>query len=342
MESIDRQCYRIAKAGNIKQLKLVSEKLLVPKADEVLVKVKAIGLNFADIFAILGLYSATPKGSFVPGLEYCGVVEDVGEKVTKVEIGDKVIGVTRFGGYATHVVNSEDYLTMLPEDWSFEQGAGYLVQALTAYYGLFRLGDLRKGGTVLIHSAAGGVGLLANRMAKKIGAYTIGSIGSAAKIETLKKEGYDDWIVRDSAFKQNLKARLGDRGLDVVMECIGGKVFEAGFELLAPQGRLINYGSARYGDNSNSPNWIKLGWQYLTRPKIDPQGMIETNKAILGFNLIWLYHKKGLMEEIIAEMAKLKLDAPLVGHEFKFLELPEALKLFQSGKTIGKVVVTVD
>lgn len=342
MNTVKRKAYRINKAGNIGNLKLVEEDLQLPANQEVLVNVKAIGLNFADIFAILGLYSATPEGSFVPGLEFCGVVESVGTQVNDIKIGDKVMGVTRFGGYTSHIVVSQDYVTPLPHGWTFEEGAGYLVQGLTAFYGLFNLGNLQKGNTVLIHSAAGGVGLLANRMAKKVGAYTIGSIGNPTKIDLLKSEGYDDWILRDNQFKTKLKKSLEGRELHVVMECIGGKVFEAGFELLSPQGRLINYGSAHYGDNSNSPNWIKLGWKYLTRPKIDPQGMIESNKAILGFNLIWLYHKKELMKEIIESMSHLKLSAPHVGHVFKFNELPKAIKLFQSGSTVGKVVVTLD
>lgn len=339
--TMKRQAFRISKAGNIKNLKLVEEEISAPDDLEVQVDVKSIGLNFADVFAILGLYSATPEGTFVPGLEYSGVISKVGGEVKEYEVGDKVMGVTRFGGYISHINTSTDYIRRIPATWTFAQGAAYLVQALTAYYGLFHLGNFQKGETVLIHSAAGGVGLLANRMAKKIGAYTIGTIGSNSKVEILKREGYDDYIVRGKNFKTDLKKALEGRELNIVMECIGGKVFEAGFELLAPQGRLINYGSARYGDTTNRPNWIKLGWKYLTRPKIDPQGMIESNKAILGFNLIWLYHKKELMNQILEEMEGLELEAPFVGHEFEFNQMYEAIKLFQSGKTIGKVVVHV-
>ncbi len=338
---MERKVYRIAKAGNIAKLKLRTEPIATPRPNEVMIEVKSIGLNFADIFALQGLYSATPKGSFIPGLEYSGKVLNVGDKVRTWKVGDQIVGVTRFGGYASHLNINEDYITKLPNDWSFEEGASYLVQGLTAYYGLFRLGNIKEGDTVLIHSAAGGVGLLANRIAKKKKAYTIGTVGSKKKINLLKKEGYDDWIVRNSKFKDDLQNALGERELNIIMECIGGKVLEAGFELLSPQGRLINYGSANYGNNSNVPNWLKLAWTYLTRPKIDPLGMIETNKAILGFNLIWLYHKKNLMKSIIAEMEELNLPAPFVGHTFKFEEIHEALKLFQSGQTTGKVVVNV-
>ncbi|WMN06835.1 medium chain dehydrogenase/reductase family protein [Marivirga arenosa] len=336
-----KQSYRTHKAGSFKRLKLVEEEILNPSENEVQVAVKAVGLNFADVFAILGLYSATPEGSFIPGLEYSGEIIAKGSKVKDFEIGDRVMGVTRFGAYTSHINIDQAYVSKIPANWTFEEGASFLVQALTAYYGLFHLGNLKKGDTVLIHSAAGGVGLLANRMAQQYGAYTIGTVGSAAKIDLLKKEGYQKYIVRSSKFKHDLDEALAGRELNVIMECIGGKIFKIGYEMLAPQGRLVNYGSARYGSTGNSPNWPKLVWQYLTRPKIDPQKMIETNKAILGFNLIWLYEKKDLMRQILAELENLNMEAPYIGHQFEFSQMHEALKLFQSGKTTGKVVLTL-
>ncbi|WP_375577933.1 medium chain dehydrogenase/reductase family protein [Marivirga tractuosa] len=337
-----RKSYRTHKAGSINRLKLVEEELTDPQLHEVQVKVKAVGLNFADVFAILGLYSATPEGSFVPGLEYSGEIIAKGEEVRDFQIGDRVMGVTRFGAYTSHINIDSAYVNKIPETWTFEEGASFLVQALTAFYGLFHLGNLKKGDTVLIHSAAGGVGLLANRMAQKMGAYTIGTIGSAAKIDLLKKEGYHKYIVRSKHFKKDLEEALEGRELNLIMECIGGKIFKIGYDMLAPQGRVINYGSARYGGTSNSPNWPRLAWLYLTRPKIDPQKMIETNKGILGFNLIWLYDRKELMKQILKELEELNMDAPYIGHRFNFEEMHEALKLFQSGKTMGKVVLLLD
>lgn len=320
----------------------MEEELTEPAANEVQVKVRAVGLNFADVFAILGLYSATPEGSFIPGLEYSGEIIALGSEVEDFELGDRVMGVTRFGAYTTHLNIDAAYIKKIPENWSFEEGAALLVQALTAYYGLFHLGNLQKDDTVLIHSAAGGVGLLANRMAQRVGAYTIGTIGSTAKIDLLKKEGYQQYIVRSKHFKSDLEQALEGRELNLIMECIGGKVFQIGYGKLAPQGRVINYGSARYGGTTNSPNWPRLAWLYLTRPKIDPQKMIESNKGILGFNLIWLYDKKELMKQILKELENFQMEAPFIGHRFKFDEMHEALKLFQSGKTVGKVVLTID
>ncbi|RMF23465.1 MAG: zinc-binding dehydrogenase, partial [Bacteroidetes bacterium] len=225
---MDRLVWKL-KAGNVRNLKLEDEPLPPPAPEEVTVEVRAIGLNFADVYAIWGLYSATPKGVFTPGLEYAGVVVRVGEGVEGVAVGDRVMGVTRFGAYTTHLNIDARYVIPLPEEWDFATGASYLVQVLTAYYGLVNLGALQRGQTVLIHSAAGGVGLLANRIAKKYDAFTIGSVGSPAKLALLEEEGYDRGIVRDEHFGQKLRDALDGRELHLVMECIGGRILREGF-----------------------------------------------------------------------------------------------------------------
>jgi NADPH:quinone reductase-like Zn-dependent oxidoreductase len=305
------------------------------------VAVKAIGLNFADVFAIWGLYSATPKGIFTPGLEYAGVIHAVGEGVTQHRPGDRVMGVTRFGAYATHLNIGAEYCIPLPADWDFPTGASYLVQVLTAYYAMTDLGGLKTGDTVLIHSAAGGVGTLANRIAKKRDAFTIGTVSSAAKIDYCKQEGYDEVIVRGPDFGQQLDAALQGRPLHLVMECIGGKVLQAGFDRLSPRGRMVVYGSASYAQQQDKPNKLKLILQYLRRPKIDPQAMIQDNVGILGFNLIYLYEEVELMYRLLEEIGQLSIGQPNVGEVFPFAELPEAVRRFSSGQTMGKVVVAV-
>ncbi len=334
-----RKFYQL-KAGNIKNLKIVEEELPPPGPGEVQIEVRSIGFNFADLFAIWGLYSATPEGLFTPGLEYAGVVSAVEASAnTTLKVGDRVMGVTRFGAYTTHLNIDHRYAIPLPDDWTFAEGAAYLVQMLTAYYGLVNLGDIQQGSTVLIHSAAGGVGIWANRIAKQYDAFTIGTVGSSAKLDFLKEEGYDRSIVRGGDFAERLRESLGERELNLVMECIGGKIFSIAYEQLAPMGRMIVYGSARYASPGDRPNYPKLLYHYMTRPKIDPQGIIETNKALMGFNLIWLYERVELMLQILDKVRELDLGKPHVGHEFAFDQLPEAMKLFQTGKTIGKVVV---
>lgn len=339
---MQRQSYRLT-AGNLGNMKIEHDNLPDPADHEVMVEVKAIGLNFADIFAIWGLYSATPKGVFTPGLEYSGIVSKTGKSVTRFREGDRVVGITRFGAYATHLNIDQRYLVPLPADWSFEEGAAYPVQALTAYYGMVTLGNLQKGQTVLIHSAAGGVGLWAGRIAKKYEAYTIGTVGSASKLDLLKAEGFDRAFVRNAAtFKDDVLNALDGRPLHVLMECIGGKIFSIGYDLLTPMGRAIIYGSARYAHTGNRPNFMKIVWKYLFRPKIDPQAMTNRNVGVFGFNLIWLYENVELMQQLMQEIEALQLEKPYVGHTFDFEELPAAIRLFQSGKTVGKVVVKIE
>ncbi|MFA0964149.1 medium chain dehydrogenase/reductase family protein [Roseivirga sp. BDSF3-8] len=334
-----RFAYRVTKAGTLKNLKLKEEKMPKPQPGEVLVKVAAIGLNFADIFAIKGLYSATPDGAFVPGLEYAGTIISTGEGVKHLKPGDKVMGVTRFGGYATHITIDARYVTHLPVNWSPEEGAAFPVQALTAYYALFELGNLQKGMSVLIHSAAGGVGIFAGRMAREAGAYTIGTIGSAKKVEVLEREGYEKIIVRDKDFPQKLNEALRGRELQVVLECIGGRIFKQSLEALDPMGRLVTYGSASFATHGNRPNYLKLIWKYLFRPKVDPMKLPTSNKSVMGFNLIWLYEKAELMHELMEKIGEMNIGKPFVGQTYDFTSLPEAVTALQSGQTVGKVIV---
>ncbi|MDH3650128.1 MAG: zinc-binding dehydrogenase [Saprospiraceae bacterium] len=337
---IERQTYRL-RSGNIGNLKISSERLDDPGPGQVQIRVKSIGLNFADIFAIWGLYSATPKGSFIPGLEYSGVINRIGPDVPGVSLGDRVMGIIRFGAY-TDVLNIDArYIVPIPSDWSFEQGASFLVQVMTAYYALFELGNLQVGQTVLIHSGAGGVGIFANRLAKQLQAYTIGSTSTVTKKDFMLAEGYNDIIVRSGSFATDLERVLNGRPLHLVMECIGGRILKAGLRQLAPQGRMVVYGSAQYASTGNKPQYLSMLWKYIRRPKIDPLSLPNSNRSVMGFNLIWLYHEAERMHDLLKKIHQFDIGVPYVGRTFPFSELPQAIRLFQTGTTMGKVVVNV-
>ena len=331
------------KAGSIKDLALQTETLPPPAEGEISIAVKAIGLNFADIFAMQGLYKATPKGAFIPGLEFSGEVVAVGEAAGEWKVGDSVMGATRFGGYVSHLNLHHRYVVPLPPGWNFEEGAGFIVQGLTAYYALTELGNLQKGMTVLIHSAAGGVGILANRICKKYGAYTIGTVGNDKKQPFLmEKEGYDAVLVRDADFYTKLMATLDGRPLQLVMECIGGKILKDSWKAMAPMGRMVAYGSASFTSHSARPNYPRLIWHYLRRPKIDPLRLPSQNKSLMGFNLIFLYEQTDLLLSMLDKLMALQLKPQHIGQVFPFEAMHDAIKLFQSGQTVGKVVVTVE
>ncbi|MBD0288677.1 MAG: zinc-binding dehydrogenase [Flavisolibacter sp.] len=337
---IERQVYRMSRTGSIKDLKLQKEVLGEPHDDEVCVQVKAIGLNFADIFSMQGLYPAAPKESLIPGLEFSGEIVAVGAAVEKWKVGDQVMGATKFGGYVSHINSHHRYIVPLPAGWNFEEGAGFLVQGLTAYYALTQLGNLQRGMTVVIHSAAGGVGILANRICKKFDAYTIGTVGNAKKVDfLLKEERYDAVMVRDDDFYEKLKNALGSRPLQLIMECIGGKVLMQGWKAMAPMGRMIVYGSASFTSHGDKPDYFKLIWKYLKRPKIDPLRLPTQNKSLMGFNLIYLYEQTDMLHRMLSELQALQLKPQHIGHAYPFEEMHQAIHLFQQGETVGKVVV---
>jgi NADPH:quinone reductase-like Zn-dependent oxidoreductase len=336
---MQRKSYRVSTAGSFNNLNLVTEELGKPKDNEVTIEVKAIGLNFADVFTIYGLYKAAPKKDFIPGLEFSGVVIDKGKDVKDLQLNDKIMGVVRFGSFTTHLNIDYRYIIRQLGDWTFEEGASFIVQAATAYYALVRLGNIIPNQTVLIHSAAGGVGIYANRIAKKFLAYTIGTVGSADKLELLKVEGYNQAIVRDKNLKQEIISKLNGRELNIVMDAIGGKAQKISFDLMPATGRMVSYGLSLFAPHGSHLNPFSLLGQFLSMPRYNTLKMIESNKSIMGFNLIWLYERVELFKAMLKELDYLMLDKPYVGRVFDFENLKEAVKVFKAGGTMGKVVV---
>lgn len=347
-----RRAWVLSKKGNLKNLHLRTIESEPLGAADARVRVRAVGLNFADVFTALGLYAAAPEGAFTPGLECCGEILEVGRDVDDFRVGDRVMCVKRFGAFADEVTCPTTQMRVLPREWSFEQGAGFLVQGLTSYYGLKRLGDAREKSTVLVHSAAGGCGLASLGICERLGATAIAVIGDASKVETLKERfpKLRAIVVRDrkrfgAQVREACDAVGAVEGVDVVFDATLGDFFSGGWDNLARGGRYVVYGAADMtprGDYVGVFGWIKLAWKFLKRKKVDPLSLPGENKGILGFNLIWQFDKTEELAALLAELDDLKLPAPKVGATFDFEELPEALRLFQTGKTTGKVVVRVD
>jgi len=360
VEAPGRRIWRIDRPGNLDRLELREEVCPPLAPGEARVRVHAVGLNFADVFALQGLYSATPDGPFTPGLEFAGTVEEIRPpegrrtgKRTLFRAGDRVMGLTRFGGYSERVQVQSAYLKALPKNWDFAEGAALLAQGLTAWYALSDLGACRPGHTVLVHSAAGGVGLLALDMLRKLGAYPIAVIGRQEKAQLLRERTNltdEQIIVRDEkAFVAQLQRALEARnrmeasafgpGLDLVLDSLYGSYFRPAFERLNPGGRHVVFGAATFMTQSTRPNYLQLLWRYLRRPRLDPLQMIGANRSLLAFNLIWLWDRIDELSRLYEGMQGLKLRAPLVGHRFRFADAPEALRFFQSGASQGKVVL---
>lgn len=334
-----RQVWRTPKAGSLSSLTLQQEKLPELGAHDVRVRVTAVGLNFADIFALTGLYSATPQGSFIPGLEYAGEVVAVGTAVEAFCVGDRVMGVTRFGGYATVIDSPQEYVHLIPSDWDDAEGAAFLAQTMTAWYALKTLGDIQPGHQVLIHSAAGGVGLQAMRLARAVGAEPVGSVGVAEKLPLLAAEGFTDVLVRERSFADQLQRE--SRSFDLVLDAIGGEVQLASFAALKPMGRLVVFGAAEFTPTGSRPNYLTAAWKFLRRPRYDVMSMISENKSVLAFNLIWLWQQQERMHLLLEELQQMELPPPHVGRRFPFSDAHRALDYLRSGKSTGKVVLEV-
>jgi NADPH:quinone reductase-like Zn-dependent oxidoreductase len=188
-----RLSWEAVRLGAVANLRQVSAPTPVPAPDEAVVAVRAIGLNYADVFVALGLYEAANKlleetggGAFCPGLEFCGDVVQIGEEVHDVSVGDRVLGFSRFGAYRTSVVCPTRLLRRLPESWSYEEGAALLVAGLTAWHGLVELGAAREGSRVLVHSAAGGCGCAALSICESLGCSAVAVVGSEHKAAFLR------------------------------------------------------------------------------------------------------------------------------------------------------------
>jgi alcohol dehydrogenase len=346
-----RRAWRIDRAGSLDRLRLVQEALAPPSAGEARVRVTAVGLNFADAFACLGLYSATPSGSFVPGLECAGVVESVGSPVDgrpRFAPGDRVIVLTRFGGYASALNSDTRYLHPIPAGWSDAEAAAWPVQALTAWYGVFRLGEARAGSVVLVQSGAGGVGLNALAMLDRAGARAVAVVGSDAKVNFLAERHRlprERIVVRNRAtYADALDAALRSldaRGFDVVFDAVLGPWFAPSFARLAPEGRYVLYGAADFMTGGSRPSWPVLAWRWLRRPRLDPLAMISENRGMLAFNLIWLWEAVERVPDAYRQLEALAPAPPHLGGRYPFEDARRALADLQSGSTVGKLILDV-
>ncbi len=349
-------------AGSLDNLKLTEASTTLPalpqqEANFALIEVAFVGLNFADMFACLGLYSATPKGLFTPGLEYSGTIRKLSATSTLgFKVGDKVMGITRFGGYTTHIAADLRYVKKLPPKWNLQEGAAFPAQALTAWYGLIELGAAKSGQVALVHSAAGGTGLWALQICRHLGVRVIATVGSARKARELL--AMHPWLpptcVVNRAECTTLDAQRNAlrTALDtlcvpsyaIVFDSLLGEWFAPSYEFLGAQGRHIVLGAGSMTPPGASPSWLRLGLQYLKRPRMDPLEMISTNKSVMAFNLIWLYDKVDQVDALFDTLlacVKAMDGRPHIGHIFPFEAVPEALRTLQSGTTVGKVLLRV-
>jgi NADPH:quinone reductase-like Zn-dependent oxidoreductase len=306
-----------------------------PLGGQVAIDVAAAGINFADTMARVGLYPDAPKPPVVVGYEVAGNVHAVGPGVEGLEAGQRVMAGTRFGGYAEQVVVKAADVVPLPDELSFEQGAAIPVNYATAWAGLIRYGSLQTGERVLIHAAAGGVGISATQVAKRSGAEVYGT-ASPGKHEAIRGFGVDHALdYTEPGWERDLPQ------FDVIMDAIGGKSFRTSYNLLAPGGRLVAFGASSVMSGERR-NLVTAARAAIRMPRFNLIKQMSASKAVIGLNMVTLWDHAGTLESWITPLREMLDDGtimPVVAEAFPFDRAPDAHRFIAERRNVGKVVL---
>ncbi len=306
-----------------------------PGPGEALVRVRAIGLNFADCAARLGVYPRVPRPPFVPGMEVSGEVAALGPGVEAPALGTPVAAVPIFGGHAELVRVPARFLRPLPGGTGFASGAALAVTGLTADHALFTVGRLRAGERVVVTAAAGGVGTMAVQMAAAAGARVLAVASTAAKRELAVSLGAHEAVGYDG-----YRAALAG-GADLVVDAVGGSLFRPGWNALGRDGRYVLFGFAAALGPARV-RWLHAAIELARMGLVGPSAMVQATKTLAGFNLSLVPHLAEELQGRFARVERMLADGtvrPVVGSVLPYGRLPEAHALLQGRASTGKVVV---
>jgi len=316
---------RIHKYGGPEVLTYEDVPIPEPKTGEARVRIEAIGLNFIDIYQRTGLYPLpTP---FTLGMEGAGVVDAVGDGVTEVKVGDRVAYAMVLGSYAEYAIVPAAKLAPLPAKLDMKSAAALMLQGMTAHYLTHSTYPLKKGDTVLIHAAAGGVGLLLIQIAKILGARVIGTVGTEAKAELAKRAGADDVILyTQTDFLAEVKKLTDGKGVQVVYDSVGATTFEKSLDCLRPRGYLALFGqSSGPVPTFDLGKLATMGSLFVTRPTL--LHYMSDRSELLG-------RANELLDWIASGKLKLRIENTL-----PMKDAAQAHRLLEGRKTSGKVVL---
>jgi len=313
--------------GGPEVLQYIDSEQPEPKDHEVLVEVKAAGVNYADTARREGKYVVPTELPYIPGSEVAGVVVETGAGVTRFKSGDRVVALIESSGYAEYAAIPEQVLTPVPAGVSFEEAVALPLQGLSAYHILKTMGRLEAGETVLIHAAAGGVGTIAVQLAKLFGAgKIIATASTEEKLFHAEKMGATDLVnYSEDGWVKRIKEITEGKGVDLALEMVGGSVFNDTLKTLAPFGRLVIFGAAS-------------GEQAI----FAPGQLMKRNQSVIGFFLPQIMRKPELFQKSFQELlgymdsGQLKLT---IGGTYPLEQAADVHELLQSRKTIGKLVL---
>lgn len=338
---------RIHRPGSYERLRIEAMPLEPPGPGEVRVRAHAIGVNYADCIVRMGLYRSAREyvgWPITPGFEVAGTVDEVGEDVS-LERGARVMAVTRFGGYASHVVVPAHQVFALPDALSFEEGAAFPAVFLTAWYALFELAHPRPGQHLLVHSAAGGVGSALVQLGKLARCRVTGVVGAPHKVEAARALGADDVVDKSREPLWPTLERIAPGGFDVILDANGVETLRESYAHLARPGKLVIYGFASMLPRDGRVRWGRLALDWLRTPRFDPLALTSACKSVLAFNLSYLFDRRELlalgMRDLLAWLGEGRIRLPSIA-TYPLDEVARAHRELESGRTVGKLVLTLE
>ena len=312
-----------------------------PGPDQVLIKVEAFGIDFADVMARLGLYQGAPPLPALLGYDVVGYVEECGAEVEHLEIGDRVTALTRFGGYAEYAVAGKSVSHQVPEDLAPGAAVALSTQYCTAYFLSLVMANLQENDKVLIHAAAGGVGTALVQMALHRKCIVFGTCGSKEKISYLEENGVHHPInYRQVDFVDAIQEIIGTQGLDAIFDPVGGKSIKKGFRLLGAGGRIMSFGVSSMNQTKNIFGKLRVLAQFGI---YHPLQFLSASKGMIGVNMLKIADDNpGKIAQVMQSVIQMTEDGilrPFVGGTFSIDQLAEAHAFIESRKSMGKVVV---
>ncbi len=331
----------IQRAGKPEVLTMQETPAHVPSNGQVRIKVEVCGINFADILGRMGIYPDAPPIPYVPGYEVAGVVDMVGQGVTGLEIGDPVFALTQFGGYSNSVCVPYKQVFKRPTWMSAQDAAALPVNYLTAYIMLVVMGALHGTDKVLIHGAAGGVGLAALDICKIMGAETFGT-ASPSKHPFLQERGLTHAIdYRNLDYARVVQDITDGRGVNLILDPLGGVNWMKNYNLLRPTGRVVYFGASSVATGKRR-SLLATAKLLFSIPRFSPLQLMNDNRAVMGVNIGHLWGEAESlgrwMEQIVAWYDD-ALFRPQIDKVFSFDEATEAHHYIQDRKNIGKVLL---
>lgn len=329
--------------GGFKNVKILKKPEPVPQTGEVLIRVKACGLNFQDLMVRLGAIDSPPKTPTILGFECAGEVEAVGEEVEGFKVGDRVVALPEFRAWSELVAVPTKYVYHIPEEMTFQDAAAIVMNYLVAYVLIFDLISLREGKSILLHSVGGGVGQAIVQLARTIPDVTIFGVCSKSKHEALAATGLIDHLIDRTDYVNEVR-KITTEGVDVVMDCLCGEECNRGYGLLKPMGKYILYGSSNVvtGETKSFFSVARSWWQV---DKVSPIKLFDENKSLAGFNLRHLLYQqdgsayvRSTVDKIFALWKDGKIK-PVVDSAWALEDVAEAMQKMHDRKNIGKLVL---